>query len=309
MDGGNKGCSLSQERKPLIRGGFDLYSPPRQGPAASWEPGCAGAMPGTAATCLEQTSARSPPRVYPPLVGSSARASALNAPVVPWGPEPRLADPVCSGHCIQHGPRRGKACVGVTAMTQGHVTVDSSTRAEGSRGRNMARTALPTNASADRATGTSMDTRPCAGHHRQEGPGRAAGHGDKPGRRLQRGPAAAGMTCVCPATELPPPLLMAKACGRTSGSGGETPRASSGPLDSCTASCPASPSAAASPAARRARAAAGRGQLRWAETPAELWAGVSRSGSCRGGRTCRGVGWRHTQRRGCSPRARAFTRH
>lgn len=141
----------------------------------------------------------------------------------------------------------------------------------------------------------------------------------------QQGPAGAGLECMCRAAELPAQPLMGKACGRTSGSDrGNTQSIirASGFLH-CLAPASARPawSAAASPAARRAHGAAGRGggissgqrcrqgsgqgvshsrSCPWAPLSRAAPAGLGRRMHC-------GFGWqRHTQCRGLQPLGRGF---
>lgn len=201
-DGGNEGCSLSREREPLIRGEFDLYSSPPQGPATSQEPGCAGAMPSTTSACLEQTSARCRPRVYPPLVGSSARASVPNVPAVPWGPEPPLAAP---------SPLRAQG-------TEAGVALAGAKCAQGWQRRRTAALRW-TEAPGQRAAGAGMGPGRCCpqmpvpmarlARARTQGPvlgtaGRRDGAvlqdvGMTRAVKPQEGQPAAGLACVCPA--------------------------------------------------------------------------------------------------------------
>lgn len=110
--------------------------------------------------------------------------------------------------------------------------------------------------------------------------GTSPGGGCSRAAKPQRGPAMAGLTCVCPATELPAQPLMGKACGQTSSSDrGNTQSIirASGFLH-CFPPANARParSAEASPAARQAHAwcwGKGRRNLQWAEMQAAQRAG------------------------------------
>lgn len=193
-DSRNGSCSLSQEQEgePLIQRGFDLYSSPPCGPAASQEPGCAGAMPSTTSASPEQPVSLCPLPTsrfsYPhwQLCPVHLSRMCLQCPGDPTHrsqcPAPRALRALRLAR-----PSRGKVCAGEAATARSHATVDRGSQAEGCGGRNAAGTVLPMDVGANRPAGTNMDTQPCAGDRGWEGCGSAAGCGDKLGRRLQLG--------------------------------------------------------------------------------------------------------------------------